>query len=307
MNKPKVKKVKLSPFVYIIKGIKNYALYDLYNHRLFGVIPEGNIDDLKKQLLDTGLALETDGVIPFKYEINIDNYKKHLLIRELQIRITGQCERNCPDCGEICQCFKSTGDMSIEVMHNVITQFKSIPLTQVLITGGNPLLRLDIAENMRNSLSASQFTFLYKCDIENSELEKIKNKGFEITSTSPFNREIKRKSLMTKAFSYFYSQRYNICWGHKIAIDLDGAIKICLWSEKILGNILKDDIKEMIRKGIFDEYWNLAKDKITICKECEYRYGCPDCRVQTFKNTGLYTEKDSCCTYDPKSGIWLSN
>ncbi len=63
-----MKKITLSPFVHMVKGAKNYALYDLLDQRLFGISPEGNIDDLKKQLVEANLVVGTDGVIPFKYE-----------------------------------------------------------------------------------------------------------------------------------------------------------------------------------------------------------------------------------------------
>ena len=304
MKKKEIEKIKLSPFVHMVKGAKNYALYDLFNQRLFGITPEGNIDDLKKQLIEANLAVETDGVIPFKYEMNLDNYKNHIQLRELQIRITGQCDRDCGDCGSICECFKGGEDMPDEVLNNIAAKFKNIPITQVLITGGNPFLRLNIARKIRESITAFQYILFFRGEIGISEMIEMTKIGFDNSYNPPFCKEVHKEDIQSDAFPYFYSREYNICWGHKIAVDVDGSIRVCLWSEKTHGNILKDNVKEMIMKGVFDDYWSLGKKKIEICQQCEYRFGCPDCRVQALKETGSQNSKKPYCKYDPQAGCW---
>ena len=57
-------------------------------------------------------------------------------------------------------------------------------------------------------------------------------------------------------------------------------------------------------KGVFDEYWNLGKEEIDTCKQCEYRYGCHDCRVQALNETNCQTGKTAFCKYFPSSGTW---
>jgi radical SAM protein with 4Fe4S-binding SPASM domain len=299
-----MKKIKLSPFVQKVKGKKNYALYNLYNSRLFSITPEGDIENLKKQLLESNLAIETDGVILFNYEMNLDNYKNNISIRELQIRITGRCDLNCHGCGRVCECFKGGEDMPDEVLSNVLLKFKNIPIEKVLVTGGNPFMRINVAQKIRNNITASKYIFFYKGKIGISEKIELTRLGYENISIPYFCNEINKENLQSDSFAYFYSQKYNICWGHKTAIDIDGSIKVCLWSDKTLGNILQDDVKKMIIKGVFDEYWNLEKNKIDICSQCEYRYGCPDCRVQAFKENNYLTGKTAFCKYDPLSGTW---
>ena len=299
-----MKKIKLSPFVHMVKGLKNYALYDLSQKRLFTVTPEGNVEELKKQLLEAGLAIETDGVIPFKYEKNLDMYKDNIMIRELQIRITGRCKMDCKECGAICECYKGGEDMPDGVLNNILMKFKNIPIGTVMLTGGNPFLRINAAQKIKDEIPASKYIFFYKGEIDIAEKIEMVKMGYEKNSTPSFYNEINKENLQSDSFSYFYSQKYNICWGHKIAIDIDGSIKVCLWSEKKLGNILHDNVKDMIIKGVFDEYWNLGKDEIDTCQQCEYRYGCPDCRVQALKETNCQTGKTAFCKYDPFSGTW---
>ena len=47
--------IYLKPWIHKIKGYKNFALYDLLNEKLYSIIPEGSIDDLKKKLFKFGL------------------------------------------------------------------------------------------------------------------------------------------------------------------------------------------------------------------------------------------------------------
>ena len=97
----------LSPFVYKIKGAVNYLLFDSVNKQLFSVTPEGDAHELETQLLSNGLVINSRGVIPFKFKPDILKYRKKLILRELQLRITGRCNINCANCGDIGKCKKS--------------------------------------------------------------------------------------------------------------------------------------------------------------------------------------------------------
>jgi hypothetical protein len=64
-----------------------------------------------------------------------------------------------------------------------------------------------------------------------------------------------RKKIMdlkAEIFKFFYINYFNPCLGHKVAVDTSGEIKCCLWSDEIIGNIEKDDLKDMIIRGKFD-------------------------------------------------------
>ncbi|MCU0289284.1 MAG: SPASM domain-containing protein, partial [Acidobacteria bacterium] len=89
-----------------------------------------------------------------------------------------------------------------------------------------------------------------------------------------------------------------------IAIDVDGAIKPCLWSDENLGNILSTNIKNMIISGAFNKYWEMPVYKIETCSQCEYRNGCRDCRVLAKRKGGSYLVKNPTCSYNPETGEW---
>lgn len=101
---------------------------------------------------------------------------------------------------------------------------------------------------------------------------------------------------------------HNSCLHKKIGIDRNGAIKNCPLMAESFGNIHNNSLEEAISQPDFKKYWNLTKDYIEICKDCEFRYVCTDCRAYTenaVKNKeGLNISKPLKCGYNPYTGNW---
>ncbi|WP_299177616.1 grasp-with-spasm system SPASM domain peptide maturase, partial [uncultured Chryseobacterium sp.] len=74
---------------------------------------------------------------------------------------------------------------------------------------------------------------------------------------------------------------HNSCLYKKIGIDIEGNIRNCPAMPKSFGNIRETSLEEALNHKDFKEYWNLTKDKIEVCKDCEFRYICTDCRAYT--------------------------
>lgn len=104
------------------------------------------------------------------------------------------------------------------------------------------------------------------------------------------------------------SLQHNSCLHKKISIDTDGNIKNCPSMSQNFGNIKEVTLKEALQHKDFKKYWNLTKDKIQVCKDCEFRYICTDCRAYTehshTNKKGLDTSKPLKCGYDPYTGEW---
>lgn len=98
------------------------------------------------------------------------------------------------------------------------------------------------------------------------------------------------------------SQSFNSCLNRKISIDAEGKIKQCPSMKKDFGNILERDLKDAINLSGFKDAWYINKDKIEICRDCEFRYVCTDCRAYTAQNN-LYA-KPAGCSYDPYKAKW---
>ena len=74
------------------------------------------------------------------------------------------------------------------------------------------------------------------------------------------------------------------------------------------GNISNKSLEDALANPGFRKYWNLTKDKVGVCRDCEFRYICTDCRAFTENNhknsEGLDISKPLKCGYDPYTGKW---
>jgi SPASM domain peptide maturase of grasp-with-spasm system len=73
---------------------------------------------------------------------------------------------------------------------------------------------------------------------------------------------------------YTESLAHNTCLNRKIAIDAEGNIKNCPSMQESFGNIKDTTLEEAINKPGFKKFWNIKKDDIIKCKDCEFRHVC---------------------------------
>lgn len=303
-------KTKLSPFVYKVSGKRNVLLFDSLQGDIFTISPEGCPHELESQLLENGLVTETRGVIPFKFKPNVDMYRLNMTLRELRLRIGGICHGHCPDCGETGRCKKEDAFMSQSVLDNTAAQLANVKIECISVLGGNPLLQPDTLNYIKTRFQATEFRIMMlPGQLKGMEKEKasVEEMGFTVVNSiccidhaNPLSEEDMTLNLM----EFFYNKEYNPCWGNRIAVDVNGDIKPCPWSGKILGNITRTSLKRLVFSGGFDEFWQLPKEKFQVCKECEYRNTCPDCRVTAEKQTGSLHGKTHNCSYSPDTGQW---
>ena len=102
---------------------------------------------------------------------------------------------------------------------------------------------------------------------------------------------------------YTESIKYNTCLNRKVSIDSNGNIKHCPAMNKSAGNINDDSIKKLIENEGFKEIWYIVKDRIDICKDCEFRYICTDCRC-FIKDPDNICSQPAKCTYNPYIAKW---
>ncbi len=110
---------------------------------------------------------------------------------------------------------------------------------------------------------------------------------------------------------YFYSniklfsesQHHNTCLNKKISIDKVGDIKNCPSMPVSFGNIKDITLEKALNQGDFKKYWNITKDEIIVCKDCEFRHICTDCRAYIEDNDNI-NSKPLKCGYDPYTNEW---
>ncbi|MFK7945954.1 MAG: grasp-with-spasm system SPASM domain peptide maturase [Saprospiraceae bacterium] len=75
------------------------------------------------------------------------------------------------------------------------------------------------------------------------------------------------------------SQHHNTCLNRKISIDQNGNIKNCPSMTESYGNIATTTLQEALDHPDFKKYWNIKKDQINVCQDCEFRHICTDCEL----------------------------
>lgn len=103
------------------------------------------------------------------------------------------------------------------------------------------------------------------------------------------------------------SRLYNTCLYKKISIDVNGNIKNCPSMQQSFGNIKDTTLEEALNHPDFKKYWNVTKDMIDVCKDCEFRHICTDCRAYTERTTfdgEIDLSKPLKCGYNPYTNEW---
>lgn len=103
--------------------------------------------------------------------------------------------------------------------------------------------------------------------------------------------------------SFFEAQQFNLCLNRKISIDEYGNIKNCPFMKENYGNINTVSLSEVVNNSKFKRLWYINKDKIDICKDCEFRYMCIDCRYFIKKTNNIFSHPTK-CTYNPYICKW---
>ncbi|WP_109437959.1 SPASM domain-containing protein [Aquimarina sp. AU119] len=78
----------------------------------------------------------------------------------------------------------------------------------------------------------------------------------------------------------------------------NGDIQQSPFTDKVFGNVGTKSLLSIISNQTFQEYWDIPKDKIEVCKDCEFRYVCNDARIPLKRDGKTYYFEES-CTYDP--------
>ena len=99
------------------------------------------------------------------------------------------------------------------------------------------------------------------------------------------------------------SQQHNTCLNRKISIDVNGDIKNCPSMAKSYGNIRDTTLSQAIEKPGFKDVWYIHKDQISVCKDCEFRHICTDCRAYIENPEDQYS-KPLKCGYNPYTCEW---
>jgi SPASM domain peptide maturase of grasp-with-spasm system len=97
------------------------------------------------------------------------------------------------------------------------------------------------------------------------------------------------------------SEHFNNCLYKKIGIDIHGKIKNCPSFENDFGHVDSINLKTIIHSSEFQKVGKIKKEQVSVCKECEFRNICSDCRVKVVSD--LYSRPYT-CPYNPYDVTW---
>lgn len=94
---------------------------------------------------------------------------------------------------------------------------------------------------------------------------------------------------------FLMSKDYNSCLFKKVSLDRNGMVKNCPSLPETYD--LSLGLSNIVESQNFRKYWKIKKDEIDVCKDCEFRYNCLDCRAHTMN--GNIHSKPASCKYNP--------
>lgn len=101
------------------------------------------------------------------------------------------------------------------------------------------------------------------------------------------------------------AQSFNTCLNRKIGIAANGEIMACPAMGQSAGNAGSTKLKNAVKDPQLVQIGGITKDQIAVCRDCEFRYVCTDCRAYRQDAADPYS-KPAKCTYDPYTATWAS-
>lgn len=113
-----------------------------------------------------------------------------------------------------------------------------------------------------------------------------------------------RPAYFTTGTAHFLeSLQFNNCLNRKVSVDAAGEIRNCPSMPASFGNAKDTRLRTAVADEEFRRLWEVNKDQVEICRDCEFRYICPDCRAWVRTSDEKFA-KPSKCGYDPYTGTW---
>lgn len=132
-------------------------------------------------------------------------------------------------------------------------------------------------------------------------------RGDKTLCNSTIPQQVISPPFFTNQEKFNESKSFNPCWKGKMTVTADGDVIPCIFSRDcIAGNVRHTSLHDIVRddNGL-NKYWRFSKDKVEVCRDCEFRYACPDCRpLAVGWNNGNIHAKTYGCRYTPYSAVW---
>ncbi|AEA45979.1 grasp-with-spasm system SPASM domain peptide maturase [Fluviicola taffensis] len=114
---------------------------------------------------------------------------------------------------------------------------------------------------------------------------------------------IEQENFSINRESFFTNEAYNSCLYKKLSLNFQGKVCNCpsVQESKLQVDISNTD--SFLKSSEYTFLAEMNKDEIEVCRDCEYRYMCLDCRVFT-DSSSRKNARPSKCNYNPYIAKW---
>ncbi len=269
-----------------VMTIKKYLNYLLKNELIFYF----NNPKLYPKI-DTSISFNNSLDVLFLEIDNIDFFKENLLTIN-QINILGFTNL-------VLISNNSSFDNLISILKNIQnSRIKNI----------NLLIKYEPNIYFQLIRILSEFELLIEITVFNTTVEFNDKSEKMISFTSEsldylFQKKITNvNDFVINQYAYYESLKYNLYFNRKIYVDNFGNIKHGFSDINNYGNLKNNKLETLAKSKSFNELLLINKNQIKVCKDCEFKYICPDQRIPKKINNSYYHE--TICNYDPYKNEW---
>jgi SPASM domain peptide maturase of grasp-with-spasm system len=272
-------------FDFLIRN--NFAFYCTKDD--FNLFPPIDLSDINLPNLISNAILEIS-------IIDVDNIKKIML--ELNsvfcsaIEIRFQNKISYDDLSIAIKTFEDNNNFIQEINRIIIYNDYSIQELSSLFEINKRLTVIIVADAPENRYINNSF-------LGNSQIIYTTKKAYLPTCCGNFSPDL----FVTNISFFAESQKHNTCLNKKVAIDVNGQIKNCPSMARNYGSIYTKKLTDIIKDSTFTSLWNINKDQIETCKDCEFRHICMDCRAYLESPNDIHS-KPLKCGYNPYTNEW---
>ncbi|SDD09996.1 grasp-with-spasm system SPASM domain peptide maturase [Williamwhitmania taraxaci] len=99
------------------------------------------------------------------------------------------------------------------------------------------------------------------------------------------------------------SQGNNSCLNRKLSIDEKGKVKNCPSMTNSFGVLNDKELDKIVEDDLFKYWWTKNKSIIQVCRDCEFRFMCLDCRAYIVDDNDVLSMPRK-CGYNPYVAKW---
>ena len=193
----------------------------------------------------------------------------------------------------------------IESMHNKVTKDNlSWKMTNSTITKLHSYAIEYKVKNvlMKDVMIGERNTDLYKLSNRKDIVRLTGRAQLDLLSDDLLKKKLITEKNLVAKLSYSLVKKCvsgHNCFSRRLYFSSDLTVYPCVMERRINHGNIKDNSLAAI---IDDEIFQINKDCIEECKECEFRYCCFDCRPDSNGNNLL--NKPWYCSYMPMTGEW---